>query len=151
MERPSERRNRPGFGVSSSFVPLEGHHQWWAAEGWGFDMEIASKLSQTYFFQGINSYKFQISNHNLKKKLTIFFHIYIYFHHFLPKKISDSGSDRFSTSRSESRVLVFSPRENGEGRPDSTEALAYVHSKGLDPGIRIFRIHPQDGWNHLKT
>ena len=74
-------------------------------------MEIAGKLSPNFFFEGINSYTFQTSKYNFKTN----YHIFPSFS--IPKKISDSGSGRFSTSRSESRVLVFSPRENGEGSP----------------------------------
>lgn len=145
MEQPSERCNRPGFRVSSSFEPLEGHHQWWAAEGWGFDMEIAGKLSQTYFLEGINSHKFQTSKYNFKKNTYhIFPYISIIFH---PQKISDSGSGRFSTSRSESRVLVFSPRENREGSPWLHRGLGLCSFQRPGPGIRI---HPQDGETTLK-
>ena len=105
-------------------------------------MEIACKLSQTYFLEGINSYKFQTSKYNFEKKT---YHIFPYIYISIisiPKKYLTQVPT--GSRRPDLRVefWCFRRGKTVKVRLDSTEALAYVHSKGLDPGIRI---HPQDG------
>lgn len=112
-------------------------------------MEIASKLSQTYFFQGINSYKFQTSKYNLKKKT---YHIFpsfsIIFHP--PKKYLTQVPT--GSRRPDLRVefWCFRRGKTVKVRLDSTEALAYVHSKGRVRGFEYFESIPRMGETTLQ-